>query len=383
MAEKEKTTAEEVVEEVKEEQTEAATEETAVEETATEETVVEEPAEEKAEETPAPEKEAKKEKKEKKSGKKGFILPVIIAAVVVVAALVFTIIMGVSATGAYGKKDYKAAYTSSKFALFLAGQDKDIIAREYITEVLCKEGKYFTATKILEKTGFSEEEKSKIYATDETFSLCNKGKVVTFGKYETDNNMGNGADGLEWIVLDITEVDGRAYAFLLTKDVIGTPGGWNRFASSESNTSYAQSNLHSWCESDFYNSFVMQDTSLREKVVAMKISTEDSSGGIDSGEDVVAHAYAPSIQELEKYLVGDLAQYLKASPTKAARASGVTSYGSEKIAAYYVRNIGNVEDGTQWAAGVDKNGEILEGLGMTSSSYGARVCINVDLGEIK
>ena len=385
MAENEKTTPE--VEEVKEET--VATEEV-VEETVATEEVVEEtekaPVEEKAAEAPAKEapkaeKKEKKEKKTKKEGKKSFLVPAIIAGVVVVLLLVASIVMGVLAPGMYNSKNYAGAYTTSRFALFLSGDVKDTIAREYVTQVLCPEGKYLAASKILEKTGFSTEEKNKIYATNEDLALCNKGQVVTFGKYETDNNMSNGPDPLEWIVLDVQKIDGKAYAFLMTREIVGGPGGWNRFASSEGNTSYATSNLNSWCEKDFYTTFTNQDTSLKEKIVAWNVETEDSSTGVDSGEAVVAHAYAPSIQELEQYLTGDLAKYMQASVTKSAKTDNVISYGADRLGAYYVRNIGNMEEGAQWAAGVDKEGKFQEGMGMTSASIGARVCIRVDLGE--
>jgi alpha-glucosidase (family GH31 glycosyl hydrolase) len=48
-----------------------------------------------------------------------------------------------------------------------------------------------------------------------------------------------------------------------------------------------------------------------------------------------------------------------------------------------VYDFGKTEDGTQWGCGINKEGQIDEGLSMTSGSYGARVCINVNLGATK
>ena len=246
---------------------------------------------------------------------------------------------------------------------------------------MCKEGEYFTGAEILEKTSLSDEEKAAVYAAQPELGMCVVGQVVTFGKYETDNNAANGAEDLEWIVLDITKESGKARALLVTKDVIGSPDGWNSALQSK-NTSYAQSKLCSWCE-DFYPEFTQYDVTLRSKLLKVLVSTEDSSTGVDSGEDVAAYAYALSKEDIQQYFTGDLEQYIKTSLTAAAKAQGVTAYGAEKVAAYYLRNAGKFEDGTQWATGVNKNGEIDEGLSGTNSSYGARVCINVDLGEIK
>ena len=361
MAENEKITPE--AEEVKAEEVKA-------EEVKAEEVKTEAPAEEK--------KEAPKAKKANKA------LPAIIAAavvaVLVVAFVVVAFVMGSSAINAYGAKDYEGAYNNSKLALFMSAGDKNVIKEAYIKEVLVKQEKFFTAAEILEKSNMTEEKKNEIYASSPALALCKEGQIVKFGKYESDNNAANGYEDVEWIVLEVTKEDGRARALLLSKDIIGAPGGWNK---TDGNTFYSASNLHDWCENDFYLSFIGADIELGKKILKMKISTADSSTGVDSGEDVAAHAYAPSKEDLDKYLTGDLAKYIVASPTASAKAAGVTAYGKDQIAQYYLRNVGNVENNAQWAAGIDKKGAFNEGLAMSGNATGARVCINVDLGELK
>ncbi|MBR7164957.1 MAG: hypothetical protein IKD18_01640, partial [Clostridia bacterium] len=325
-------------------------------------------------------KEAPKAPKEKKGGKK---LPIIIAAIVAVVIIAFVVVafvMGSSAINAYGAKDYAAAYNNSKLALFMSADDKNVIKEAYVKEVLCKEEKYFTAAEILEKSSMTEEKKNEIYASNPALALCKEGQIVKFGKYESDNNAANGPEDVEWIVLEVTKENGKARALLLSKDIIGAPGGWNK---TDGNTFYSASNLHDWCESDFYLTFTMYDASLKDKILKMKVATADSSTGVDSGEDVAAHAYAPAKEDLDKYLTGDLAKYIIASPTASAKAAGVTAYGKEQAAQYYLRNVGNVENNAQWAAGIDKKGAFNEGLAMSGNATGARVCINVDLGELK
>lgn len=337
----------------------------------------------KAEEAKAPVEEKKEKKAEPQAKKGGIKLPVIIAAavaVVIVAFVVVALVMGSTAIKAYQNKDYEGAYNNSKLALFMSAGDKNVIKEAYIKEYLCKNEMYFTAAEILEASKMSEEKKNEIYASNPSLALCKEGQVVKFGKYESDNNAANGYEDVEWIVLDVTKENGRARALLLSKDIIGAPGGWNKL---DGNTFYSASNLHDWCESDFFVSFTGADVELRKKILKVKISTADSSTGVDSGEDVAVHAYAPSKEDLDKYLTGDLAKYITASPTPSAKAAGVTAYGKEQVAQYYLRNVGNVENNAQWAAGIDKKGAFNEGLAMTGNATGARVCINVDLGEIK
>ncbi|MBR5295107.1 MAG: hypothetical protein IKU24_00790, partial [Clostridia bacterium] len=305
---------------------------------------------------------------------KGLIIGAVVAAVVVVALVVLTIVMGTLSTNAYVAGDYTAAYNNSKLALFQAKGDKNIIAKAYVVEVLCKEGKYFTGAEIIKKSTLSDKEKAAIYKAEPELALCVPGQIVTFGKYEVDNNVANGAEDLEWIVLDVIKADGKARALLVTKDVVASPDGWNKL--NESNASYANSNLNSWCE-EFYSILVQNDVTLGNKLLKVSVETKDS------GDPVAAYAYALSKADIETYFVDDLAQYIKATPTAAAKAKGVTAYGKDKTAIYYLRDAGKVEGGTQWACGINKEGVVDDGLSTTSGNYGARVCINVNLGEVK
>lgn len=323
--------------------------------------------------------ETKKEKAPKKGGKIGLIVAAAVIVVAVVAFAVLAFVSGSGAVSAFNAKDYTAAYEKTGLAFFMSADDKNAIAEKYVTEVLCKEGRYYEAAGILEKTTLSAEKIADICKKDSFLGLCVKGQIVTFGKYEIDGDAANGPEDLEWIVLDVVEEGGIARALIMTKDVVGAPGGWN--SSSSASTFYGESTLYEWCNVDFYNDFTKYDVNIKNKVLKTTVKTEDSSGGVDSGEDVQAYAFAPSTQEIEKYLTGDLAQYKIASATKAATKAGVTGFGKTGAATYLVRNIGNNTDGGQWAAGYTKDGKFEEGLSMTGTSSGARVCMNIYLGK--
>jgi len=325
-----------------------------------------------AEETKAS---APAEKPKKKKG--GLIATLACVGVVVLCVAAFLIVAflaGNQAVSAYNSKDYEAAYNHSKMALFMDQNSKNTILKTYINKVLCVEGDYFVAQDLLEGSKLSQEDKDKIYAENSGLAMCKKGSVVPFGIFEMDGDFSK-RESVEWIVLDVVKENGKAKALLMTKDVIGFPGGFNLWDSA--NSTYAKSGLHSWCDVDFYKEFTIWCPDEAKKVLKTTVSTADSSTGIDSGEDVETYAFAPSKQELETYLTGDLAQYLTAKCCKKAKEEGVLT-NKDGVAGYFLRNAGDTKD---TITAVTRDGEILEGCAKTGP-LGARVCVWIDLGSI-
>ena len=283
-------------------------------------------------------------------------------AVVVVVLLVLAFVNGSTAISAYKNEDFAKAYSASKMGWFMSSADKDVIKVGYLQEVLCAEGKFYDAYELLESTGLSKEEKDKVYASNGNLAMCKPGQVATFGEY--------GTIPVEWIVLEVNKVGGRAQALLMTKDIIGTSGsGWG------TTTVYGESDLNDFCNVTFKGQFEMKLTDAQKKSVCQsKIPTPEG--------DVVVYAFAPTKAMIEKYFVGDLAQYKSAVPTQAALMAGVTGNAVTKAGSYYLRDIGKLEGSTQYACGVNHEGVIGDGFSMSNRNIGVRLCINVDLGEI-
>lgn len=312
--------------------------------------------------------EEKKEKKAKKGLPVAALVAIIIAGVLVLAAIgvvAFGLIQDSSAKGAYAKGDYKTAYEASQSAFFMSAKDKITIEKAYVTNVLVKEGKYFAAAELINKSAMSADEKKALFASDNNLALCQVGQIVKFAKCDQDGKAET-AEDLEWIVLKVVKVDGRAYATLLSKEIVGCSDGWNKISG---NTLYSQSNLHDWCNTDFYQKLnIANDQELIEKIVPIQVKT---------GNDTVeAYVYAPSKAEIENALKGELAQYVATISTKTARSEGAISNS------YYVRDPGAIVDKHQQAAGFDKEGKYITDLIADSGSTGARVCITVDLGSV-
>lgn len=356
----------------------------AAESAAATEEVKEEPVEVKEEVKVAP------AKKEKSGKKKVWLIPVIVVAVLAVACLVMTFVMDSLAVSAYNKgatakkaevrqEAFEDAYSKSRFALFQSKDKKNQIIKVYIDEVLCAKGEFYKAGNILESSSMSDADKEKLLASHGELGMIKAGNVVTFGKYETDGNSANNVEDLEWIVLDVVKENGFVRALVMTKDVVGSPQGFNRY--DNGNTVYADSQLYKWCNETFFNGFTMNTDGIRSEILKMKIEVTASSDGTSGGDAVEAYAYAPSKEEVQKYLTGDLEQYLIASATAQAKKEGVITYGAAKAANYLLRNPGIKENGTQWTAGISNEGKLVETFSATGADVGARVCMNVNLGN--
>lgn len=100
------------------------------------------------------------------------------------------------------------------------------------------------------------------------FGNLSKGQIVTFGKYEQDNNISNGSEKLEWLVLNVEE----SKALLITKYAIDCVP----YNSTQSDTSWENSDIRKWLNGDFMN------TALTKNERTYVVDSE-----IESGKDKV------------------------------------------------------------------------------------------------
>lgn len=263
----------------------------------------------------------------------------------------------------FKERDYKKAFEKAKKARDMSKENRYTIEECYVEEYLIKEnGLFYEANQVLQELDWTDEQKAKMYQTYGPLSMCEAGKLAEFGKIDFDP--------VEWIVLDIEEMEiqGEKHrvAFILTKDIIGSPDGWGT-----TTTDYAVSDLHCWCETSFKLQLRVNLNKPEENAV---LYTNIKAGG----KEFLARCFAPSREEIETYLIGDLEQYRKASPTKDAKIQGVSVRG--EYASYYLRDLGKLEGGNQYVCGVNHEGTIGERFGRTIRAIGGRVCLKVDLG---
>lgn len=261
---------------------------------------------------------------------------------------------------------------SQLFALVSCASATDQVAN---AQALCEEGKFLKASQILESVRTEDPEliktAKKLYKTYPLLK-CKAGETISFATIEQDADP-SAEEPIEWIVLAVEEGD-QPMALLLSKKVIGSISARSK---SDGNMSYANSNIHEWCESDFYSSICMGNDDVKKVILMTEVSTEPSSTGVDSGEPVKAHAFAPSVQDIEKYLANNeaLAEMIRAEGTPAVKNKG-TKVTNKGFAGYWLRNAGESEG---FASAVTDKGDVIEGSGM-SSAHGVRPMIWVKLG---
>lgn len=120
------------------------------------------------------------------------------------------------------------------------------------------------------------------------------GKMVSFGKYEQDNNYDNGSEAIEWIVID--KKDGKV--LLLAKNCLYARKSKNN------NGGWKESDLRKWLNNSFYkNAFNKHEKK-------SLINTTSNCYGTKTSDKVFVLSY----EELEKYLHMDLVR--KTVPTK-------------------------------------------------------------------
>lgn len=125
--------------------------------------------------------------------------------------------------------------------------------------------KIVNGTKDEAVSGETEEKKKPEVYSRHNISEASVGDCVIFGSYEQDNNLRNGKEQIEWIVLD--ETDGKK--LLISRYILDS-----RYYSKEAFQTWDKSSLRVWLNKDFYN----EAFSEREKkyIAATSLSNPDN-----------------------------------------------------------------------------------------------------------
>ena len=121
-----------------------------------------------------------------------------------------------------------------------------------------------------------------------------KGDVVRFGHYEQDNNFYNGAEAIEWLVLD---VDADGSALLLSSRILDAVA----YNTVYTDMSWEYCSLRSWLNYDFY--YAAFDTAERAQIVSATIyNSRNDVYNVSGGRDTTDKIYLLSIGNLQYYL---------------------------------------------------------------------------------
>ena len=155
------------------------------------------------------------------------------------------------------------------------------------------------------------------------------GSIVTFGAYEQDNNLENGKEPIEWIVLDVQ--DGRS--LLISKYALDG----QRYNTKGAGVTWETCSLRTWLNESFINEAF---SSAEQARIPIATATADKNSKYETnpGKDTQDRVFLLSIPEVYEYFDSNEARQCK--PTAFAVAQGSNSWwwlrspGSEYCAAF-------------------------------------------------
>ena len=156
----------------------------------------------------------------------------------------------------------------------------------------------------------------------ETLGKANVGEYVTFGRYEQDNDKANGAEEIEWLVLD--KQDGKM--LLLSRYGLDC----KPFNEKKVAITWETCTLRKWLNNEFYNTAF--NGTEQGCILKTHLVTEDSKWGENPVNDTDDNIFVLSIEEVTTYFDPDAFAFdpaRRTQPTEYAKAMGADAYPRE------------------------------------------------------
>ena len=160
------------------------------------------------------------------------------------------------------------------------------------------------------------------------------GDIITFGHYEQDNDMENGPEMIEWIVLDIQDSE----ALLLSRCGLEV----KPYNTEYTDVTWETCTLRSWLNKEFLTAaFSVEEqsailTTTVDNSDAQASSDYDTSGGNDTDDRV----FLLSIMEANRYLEDRTSPRAIVTPTTYAIAMGAETYENGTASGWLLRSPG-------------------------------------------
>ena len=156
------------------------------------------------------------------------------------------------------------------------------------------------------------------------------GSEITFGHYEQDEDLTNGQEPIEWIVLDVDEENQKA--FLLSKYCLET-----KVVYPERVPMYwGASTLREWMNGEFLNAAFTAEE--QEKILTTTVTNENPHGMKGAGADTEDKLYLLSHEEILHYFPEQSSRMAYA--TEHAKAQGCTIGETTGACRWWLRTTG-------------------------------------------
>lgn len=184
---------------------------------------------------------------------------------------------------------------------------------------------------------------SSAYAADDPIVI---GTTITLGEYEQDNNLGNGTEPIQWIVLDIQD----SKALILSKYLIDTI----MYNNKATYITWENCSLRNWLNDDFLSTAF--DGEAQNSILLTNVKNDMGQGldglSVDGGNDTEDHIFLLSFQEVLQYFKTDTLRI--AFPTDyAASLYGTPTWYTRSPGGDLARVIVIHADGNPWEGYVD------------------------------
>lgn len=192
-----------------------------------------------------------------------------------------------------------------------------------------------------------------------------KGDIVSFGVYEQDADTDNGAEAVEWIVLDVKE----DRALILSEECLDVRTYHDTYV----DVTWAESEVRGWLNKEFLNALLTKEE--QGYVATTKVTTPDNEDFATlGGEDTDDKVFLLSIDEADTYFVNNTERI--AAPTKYAVSKG--AYKSDKGTTWWwLRSPGETQ---RDAADVYTDGNIMrDGYFATNRIFSIRPAMWVNI----
>ena len=205
--------------------------------------------------------------------------------------------------------------------------------------------------------GGGEDEKSRVL----DFSNYNVGDIYTFGSYEQDDDSDNGAEKIEWIILDIRE----GKALLISKCGLDC----QKFNNVFTDVTWEKCDLRKWLNDTFLNKAFTK--SQRNCIATTDIIAETNpEHKIEGGANTEDKVFVLSISEANNYFKDDDDRMCPLTPY--AKRAGAFA-GADGYCAWWLRTPG---DAINKAACVGAEGAVKNyGRGVDHSYHAVRPAI--------
>ena len=209
-------------------------------------------------------------------------------------------------------------------------------------------GEYDSAYMLLDDLDYKDskekQENIKPQYYKEILMKANVGDTVSFGSYEQDNDISNGKEDVEWLVLEVK--DGKV--LLISKYALDC----QQYDTSYTNVTWETCTLRKWLNNGFVNAAFSDEEKAMISTVTVS-ADKNPEYSTNPGSATTDKVFLLSINEAEKYFSSDEAR--KCDPTAYAKAQGAarTSGG---ICWWWLRSPGVIQD---YAACVSDDGVVL------------------------